>query len=145
MTKFSVYSRKEIQLVNFPAKYAVISISDTLGKPLDYSVFPETEFRAILSQQFDDTEFERNTVKTITYEQAVSIIDFVKTFYETVDEILIHCVAGRSRSAAVAAALSHFFEGRDAFSDRVGPDGELFYSPNRLVYKRLTEAWLNQK
>lgn len=50
--------------------------------------------------------------------------------------IVIHCTAGKSRSAAVAAALHLVLNGSDA-----PIFGNARYRPNMLVYRHVLNAW----
>jgi predicted protein tyrosine phosphatase len=69
-------------------------------------------------------------------EQAVQIVDFVERIKDKVNGFLIHCEAGVSRSAAVAAAIELIVNGS---SDRILNDRR--YSPNQCVYRKLIQAW----
>lgn len=72
---------------------------------------------------------------SITKGHVQQILDFVKTHWDHVECILVHCDAGMSRSPAVAAAIAKIFIGE-------GEDQYYFqrYWPNYLVYKMLLEA-----
>lgn len=50
--------------------------------------------------------------------------------------VVIHCTAGKSRSAAVAAALHLVLNGSD-----VPIFGDARYRPNMLVYRHVLNAW----
>jgi hypothetical protein len=71
--------------------------------------------------------------------QAVQIVDFVERIKDKVNGILIHCEAGVSRSAAVAAAIELMLNGS---SDRIFNDRR--YSPNLYVYTKLIQVWQNR-
>lgn len=66
---------------------------------------------------------------------AMSIVDLVEAHPEA-ESVLIHCTAGKSRSAAVAAALHKVINGSDApiFDDKR-------YTPNMRVYRMVLEEW----
>ena len=64
--------------------------------------------------------------------QAYKIVDFVKRNMNKVDLIYVSCAGGYSRSPAVAAALSLWFNG----SDEEYFDGRK-YCPNMLVYRTI--------
>jgi len=52
--------------------------------------------------------------------------------------VIVHCGMGQSRSPAVAAALSRWFNGDDsAFFPSAGMYGRPAYTPNMLVYRVL--------
>jgi predicted protein tyrosine phosphatase len=68
--------------------------------------------------------------------QAVQIVDFVERMKNRVNGFLIHCEAGVSRSAAVAAAIELMLNGS---SDRIFNDRR--YSPNQYVYRKLIQTW----
>lgn len=56
--------------------------------------------------------------------------------------VMVHCDAGISRSAAVAAALSKVYNGDDfEFFTGGSMYGAPHYAPNMLVYKTLLEAY----
>jgi len=74
-----------------------------------------------------------------SHEQAVQIVDFVVRVKDRVNGFLIHCEAGVSRSAAVAAAIELMLNGS---SDRIFNDHR--YSPNLYVYTKLIEVWQNR-
>lgn len=69
-------------------------------------------------------------------EQAVQIVDFVERVKDRVKGILVHCEAGVSRSAAVAAVIERMLNGSN---ERVFSDPR--YSPNQYVYQRLLKIW----
>lgn len=64
-------------------------------------------------------------------EQALKILRFVQQYYLQIDTLVIHCMAGISRSAGVAAALSDIL-GIGSKSIFNGP-----YIPNRYIYRKL--------
>jgi predicted protein tyrosine phosphatase len=66
---------------------------------------------------------------------AKAIVDLVEAHPEA-RNIVIHCTAGKSRSAAVAAALHKVLNGSDApiFDNKR-------YSPNMRVYRMVLEEW----
>ncbi len=67
-------------------------------------------------------------------DMAVQILHFVNEHWDHVDEILVHCDMGMSRSPATAAAIAYIKGGR-------GADEFFFkhYHPNSLVYKTIIE------
>jgi predicted protein tyrosine phosphatase len=69
-------------------------------------------------------------------DQAAEIVDFVERIKDKVKGILVHCEAGVSRSAAVAAVIELVLNGSN---ERVFQDRR--YSPNRYVYRKLLNAW----
>jgi len=74
-----------------------------------------------------------------SHEQALQIVDFVEGIKDKVKGFLIHCEAGVSRSAAVAAAIELMLNGS---SDRIFNDRR--YSPNMYVYTKLIQEWQNR-
>lgn len=74
--------------------------------------------------------------RTISEEDGKSIIEFVERYQGY--PIIVHCEAGRSRSAAVAAALDCIYNGDDTrwFNDP-------WYYPNMLVYRTVINAYQN--
>ena len=80
--------------------YAVISIQDSGKWNFGFTLTENRFCRGVLTLQFDDFEEPEPGVKLMDAEQAAQIIAFLRQ-YANVDTMLIHCFAGRSRSAAV--------------------------------------------
>jgi len=69
---------------------------------------------------------------------AVKIVDLIVA-HPDAKKIIVHCTAGKSRSAAVAAALHKVLNGSDTpiFDNKR-------YSPNMRVYRMVLEEWYNR-
>ena len=107
---------------------AVISITDIKSE----LPFKLAEENAVLFLQFDDEEVGE---RAMTQRHANTIVSFIKSLNDNVDELIVHCEAGVSRSAAVAAAISFSINGDDA---------EFFkfpFFPNRHCYRLMLEAF----
>jgi predicted protein tyrosine phosphatase len=86
----------------------------------------------ILRLVFEDT-MEPGRADSFNASLATEILDFVEKMWDGVEDFLIHCEVGLSRSPAVAAALSRIYYDDD------GPWAEMDF-PNPLVYQVLVET-----
>ena len=68
-------------------------------------------------------------------DHAKQVIDLVEAHPEA-EHILIHCTAGKSRSAAIAAALHKVLNGSDE-----PIFGNKRYTPNMRVYRMVLDEW----
>lgn len=68
-------------------------------------------------------------------EDAKKVIDLVEAHPEA-EDIIVHCTAGKSRSAAVAAALHKIYNGTDE-----PIFGNKRYHPNMRVYRMVLDEW----
>ena len=69
-----------------------------------------------------------------------NMADEIIKITKNVEIVIVHCDAGQSRSPAVAAALSKFYNGDDSIYFSSGSMyGLPRYTPNMLVYKILLE------
>jgi len=143
--RIQVFSRKqavEQSKVDCAEDKVIISIS-TPGN--EFPEFYEQNYSIldILFLSFYDIEDKNEILPAATDEQifndnmATQIADFVK-FWDVKNNdvnIWVHCDAGVSRSAGVAAALQKYFNGDDSmyFSN----DGK--YVPNMLCYRKTLE------
>jgi predicted protein tyrosine phosphatase len=84
--------------------------------------------------QFDDIEFDRSELEKITKDQAKDIWEFVEEVWDKSELMMIHCVAGISRSTAVAKAIS------DVHQPTFSKYFDQLYSPNKLVYRVMKGA-----
>jgi predicted protein tyrosine phosphatase len=67
-------------------------------------------------------------------DHAHDILDFVTEHWKRIDTLMVHCEQGRSRSAAVAAAIAHL---------KFGDESEFFeepYIPNHFIYRTLIDV-----
>lgn len=83
---------------------------------------------------FNDTDSKAFTDGGINSLTAREIKEFVDKHIEADDfnEIIVHCEAGRSRSAGVAAALMVYLNNDDSAIFNSG-----MYNPNMLVYRTM--------
>lgn len=137
--RITVLSRNEMRLYcNVMIKKEnklVISINDFVDGPLHALELNSHLFEHIVTQCFDDVSRPREGYTLISDEQAAEIADAVFKYKDKVDEIIIHCYAGISRSAAIAAAISKYLTGDNTeyFNYRK-------YTPNPLVYRKVLSA-----
>lgn len=129
MVDINVMSRQRaIEFFSTPhdnMNIAVISISNVDDYPPELKYFNEGLFL-----KFDDVEDGKNA---ITEEQAKSIAAFIK--HPGIDLLVIHCGAGVSRSAAVAAAAMCYLWNDDR---AIFDNGR--YCPNMRCYRSVLNA-----
>lgn len=136
MKEIKVMNRKDA--INFSfnisdnKKYAIVSISE-----VDDS-FPEfknsSNIVSVLKVHFDDVD--KNDRNCITENDALKIADFVKNVAPNIDILIVHCLAGRSRSAGCAAAISKWYFNDDSFYFKR-------YNPNMTVYRLVLNSLMN--
>lgn len=95
------------------------------------------QFLDAIYLKFDDIEKPLEGYHSITDEQAEDIAKFIKK-WKNCDEIIVHCYAGISRSAAVAAAIYKYY-GMDDLEETFFSKSS-WYIPNMLVYKKVLRA-----
>ena len=120
---------KEVRNLTAPA--AVISIS-TVGDTAP--MFNEHPGVMVFYTFFDDVDEGDKFYHPITDRQANDIADFARGLTD-IDTLVVHCDAGVSRSAAVAAAIGKYFTGDDMFIF-----GRPRFTPNRTVYRKVLTA-----
>lgn len=103
----------------------IISIYDAMGKPVSFNP-NNPSIKNILSISFDD--IDGYGMFSMEKEHARKIAKLVSRYNDDV-EIIVHCEAGISRSAGVAAALEEHFNG-DGSVVFNNPE----YIPNRWCY-----------
>lgn len=137
-----IFSRPAIESLDPPeVPHVIISINCPGEDPAQIQTSPLTVGRVNLFFWDADCFPEGMTQKTyplICTEDAREIVDLVRA-HPNAEQILIHCSAGRSRSAGVAAALHRVLNGNDVvvFQDKR-------YDPNRRVYREVVQEWERQ-
>lgn len=101
------------------------------------SLYPEKSYnlQAVLPVWFADVSDPAPSAGGISAQQAEQIAQFVRTWWDKVDLMIVHCDAGVSRSAGVGAAILKAMTGSDRqiFDDP-------FRVPNMLCYRRVLTA-----
>ena len=149
-SKIDIMSLEQAQQLltgNFPKNTAVVSFFDPpdehngfCGETPDYRAFCTRVFSVgIYDIDIDSLEEYGLTYETYFLEAKELAAFIVKAIDEGCD-IICQCMYGQSRSAACAAAILQYYEGRgiDIFAD-------YRYSPNQLVYHKIMDALENQR
>lgn len=90
----------------------------------------------ILRLQFNDVDRQGETYKVFTVNDAKNILKFVDKYIRSVDFFIVHCHAGVSRSAGVAAALSKIYNNTDKYIFNCKK-----YNPNMKVYTTILNEY----
>lgn len=115
---------------------ACIAIKGLNDDPIQRSFYPYLT----LSLTFDDVDKE-DGVKgefPITEPQARTIARFVKSLPDTINSLIVHCEAGMSRSAGVAAAIMKWM-----FNDDSPIFDQPSYRPNMMCYRKVLNALMD--
>lgn len=124
--------------------FAIISIQEYETEKMGFKYIPNGNLKYALNIYFSDIKSKEDEVlddecrKLMTDQDAIKIKDFIEKINKenNIDLLIIHCHAGISRSAAVAAAISKIFNGTDT---------QYFYSnkfnPNMFVYNKILKAF----
>jgi predicted protein tyrosine phosphatase len=122
-------------------EFAIISIQEYPEDIMGMQYKAGGHCKAALNLWFSDVNSEKSEdkeryIKKITEEDARKIKDFIDAIKRMgVNDLIVHCHAGVSRSAAVAAAISRA---------ETGDDSEFFnsqYVPNMTVYYTVLKAF----
>lgn len=136
MEEIKVMNRKNAiklsyKIPNDSKKYAIISISE-LSDPSPHFNH-SSNLISVLKLNFDDVDKNENGNYCMTEKDAKKIAEFIRYFAPKIDCLVVHCLAGRSRSAACAAAISKwYFEDDSLYFQQ--------YNPNMLVYRLTLNA-----
>lgn len=123
---------------NPPNSFAMISIREEEPGRAAFQYVPNGNLKDVLNIYFSDTEVPARGCRLITEADAAKIKAFVDHLVkkDQINFLIIHCYAGISRSAAVAAALEQVYNG-DNSKYFTGDH----YVPNPYVYKTMLNAY----
>jgi predicted protein tyrosine phosphatase len=144
---FRICSREEVEKWNpVGVPHVIISIHTPGSNPANPK---QNEFtRAVLHLAFHDLDQDPGPAFRAVYGepalmtelQARDVKDFVSQYawaeFYPIEEIIVHCDAGHSRSPAVAAALSVWLNGDDRLVRKY------YTRPNAYVYRTLLNVLL---
>ena len=134
--KIEVFNELDIQKFKTDKEHIVISIQ---GPNFDFVKLPEQKSRLDwIGLTFYDLDRDTGQFPydrfIFTKSQADLILQFVDKWKDRINLILINCVAGISRSAGVAAALSKIINGEDSYFFK-------HYLPNSKVYSTILNTY----
>ena len=110
---------------------AIISITGFNPYDVPNQARLHPDWGEVLRLEFDDVSIRGEHLHGITPDQAGQIIEFLDAVQDKVDKVVVHCLAGVSRSAGVAKFVA----------ERYGLDFDHTYGMyNRLVYDTLKEV-----
>ena len=132
--KFIEYTKSNHRLTS-----AVISISSPNEGIVHISNSQNNGVVLLYRATFDDTDRADNTsLVPLDLMQAEIMAKFVKGAIDKVDKIIVHCGAGQSRSAGIAAAILKYY---------TNDDTSIFnnprYTPNMLCYRMMLTALMS--
>lgn len=132
---FQVLSREKAKRFSYKPDInncIIISITDVFSPSNQFAA--NSHIKGICRVKFDDVEF--GEPNCITSEDSQRIINFVNDHINDIDEIIVHCEAGVSRSAGVCAALMQIIN---------GDDSPIFdnpkFCPNMSCYRSVMETY----
>ena len=121
---FEKYAKESHRLTS-----AVVSISSYWGVIPNADCNKTNKISKIGHWFFNDTDGRSEYDHAMNALQAIEIVQFVRMMEGHVDKLIVHCDAGQSRSAGVAAAFLKYYTGSDMaiFNNRK-------YTPNMRCY-----------
>lgn len=138
--KFTVLNRKKAITYQPSSSAILIGIATPYNPNRPHPPYYGT-YKDILKLKFHDIDREEPEVAGNFYnpvffskEDAQTILKFVDKWINQVEEIVVHCDAGRSRSAGVAAALSKIYTGNDMRFFRE-------FTPNMHIYRTIFKEY----
>ena len=127
-----IISRQEIKRKKIEDNTIIISINDLDSKPLKFK-----NAKDVLYLYFDDVEKQIGMCCPMNESDAAKVKDFVECWKDRVDTIIVHCLAGISRSGAIGYFLEHLLNDK--------PMEEVFanprHVPNKKCYTLMCEAY----
>lgn len=126
----------EKNINNFDVPTIIISIRSTGDTPpKKLFLHSNPQIKSFITLAFDDVEIYYANCYPITEQQARKIAKFVMRYKDSVEQIIVHCDAGISRSAGVAAAIAKYLNGSDDDFFVRSP-----YTPNMTCYCKVLFA-----
>jgi predicted protein tyrosine phosphatase len=126
----AIASRQIAERYSCDVRHAVLSITDPGMGPARLADNPNRH--GLLRMSFDDVDpklgYLGSSIRLFDERHARTAAEFVSTHMASTGLLVVHCEAGRSRSAGLGAAVSRWQNGDDA---------EFFvrFEPNRHVYE----------
>lgn len=141
----SIYSRKavcELIASDFPENTAVISFCDPVSNktrleklPVDYKGKCERLMRVEIHDIDIEVLDEFGLTVDTYFPEAEELARYILDAHKDGLDIICQCEYGQSRSAACAAAIKEYFEGKG-----ISIFADYRYYPNQLVFNKIYDA-----
>lgn len=129
---FQILSKTKAQRESYKIQIPsiIISITDPDKDRAHFASNPK--IIGICRVSFDDADSHNKTDEEIlmSVDDAKKIRSFIDRYRDRVDQIIVHCEAGQSRSAGVMAAIIEYLTG-----DKHAVFGDPRYRPNMHCYR----------
>ena len=138
--KLEVHDYLSISKVRPDEPSIVISINEpNMDPPYLYPTFIDKHH--VFVHDVDDVNFaEKNGYIVLSKDQATKIIKFVDKYRKAgINKVYVHCLAGVSRSAGTAAALSKIYNDDDSYFFTCGK-----YHPNSHIRSLILDAAIEE-
>ena len=133
------HSAEEYSLERHEESSVIISISSCKNTPAYIIPNKVANIKEVLFLEFNDTDSTKFLDGGILSKDAKQICDFVNKYKDDVslDKIIVHCEAGQSRSAGVAAAIMKYLNNDDTpiFNNHR-------YTPNMSCYRAVLNKFM---
>lgn len=138
--KITVMSRNEAIAYSLREKIPACVIVSISCINDEYPSFISSKYRSskikdVFPMKFNDLEKDygiaKDRFRAPVQKDLNGLKDFIDKYKDQVEEIVVHCAAGISRSSAVAAAIALYLEE----DEKAIIWNNYKYRPNRLVYK----------
>lgn len=134
------YGQKELQenILSISRPFALISINSPMLPRATFHDNPMMKDSLYLTF-IDDDNMESNDLIYFSIRHAEEIMYFVDKNKNIVDEIVIQCEMGQSRSTAIAMVLELYLNHNKKASNHYAK----YYAPNRRVLKIMKDYFLD--
>lgn len=116
----------------------VISIASYTGAPAFIIPNNANNIIDVLKLRFNDTDCSDGFSGGMIVEQGYKIKAFFNKYVMSADKLIVHCEAGQSRSAGVAAAIMKYY-----YNDDTPIFNNSRYTPNMRCYRITLNALMN--
>ena len=134
MISVKIMSRKKAKRESYRVSVPTVIISITDVSSNDVVFARNSRIKDVLRMKFDDEC--GGHINEMSVEQAQKIAEFVRKWESRISQIIVHCEAGVSRSAGVAAAIMKYIADDD-ISVFENPE----YIPNMTCYRKVMEVF----
>lgn len=133
---YQILSYGLVPLIKSDRPYILVSICDPDVEPPVAGSADQLVDR--LNLQFDDCTLGGENLKEITNEDATKILNFVDQYKNQNLLLIVHCMAGISRSSGTVAAISKIYDGYDNCFFDTSVNG---FIPNTTVYFKIINIY----